>query len=287
MKRILTYSILIAFILLSACRKSDNPKIPTLIDVTVPLITKDAAGDGTISKDNPLAFKGKFVVDMYFKNGPQPSKFDVVVIKNGDKTNIKHIKDGITTFPTTVDITGQQLTTLFNAPIVLGDVFTIGVDVTTAAGQLFQAFPQPAKAQAYGAGLNGQPGASTSIDYIAVCPYNINDFVGPATVVDNDFWEDTYPVTITLQGSDTYKVDGYVQTPGYSFLIKVNVATQTLTIAKQIYGPKLPGTPYLNPAIEGKGVVDACKHQLVLSVEHTVSIGSFGPATVYIKAGGN
>jgi hypothetical protein len=68
-------------------------------------------------------------------------KFDVVVIKNNDKTNVKVLKTDVTTFPTELTITGTQLATLFNAPIVLGDKFDIGVDVTTYTGAKFEAFP--------------------------------------------------------------------------------------------------------------------------------------------------
>lgn len=282
MKKILTYSLLIAFTLLSACRKSDNEKIPELTRVPVPLVKKDASGNGTISKDDPAAFKGKFVVDLYFKDGPKPAKFDVVVMKNGDASKVLHLKDDVTTFPSTIEVTGTQLISLFQSPIVLGDKFTIGVNVTTQGGQLFDAFPAGKDVVPYGSGLTSQAGASTQIDYIAVCPFDINDFVGTATLDDPDFWEDTYPVTISLVGTDTYKVDGYVQTPGYSFLIKVNAATQTVTIAKQIYGPTLPTTPYKDPAIEGTGTIDACQNQIKLTVTNTVSIGSFGSANITI-----
>ena len=285
MKRILTYSILVAFILLSACRKSDNPKIPTLIDVTVPLITKDAAGDGTISKDAPLDFKGKFVVDMYFKDGPQPSKFDVVVIKNGNKNNVQHIKDGITTFPTTVDVTGAQLTALFSAPIVLGDDFTVGIDVTTAAGQLFQAFPQPGNAQAYGAGLNGQPGASTTIDYIAVCPLDLTKFLGDATVIDNFFWEDTYPVTITSPSPNVLKVTGINNQPNVSVLVYVDPATYGAKVPAEIIDKDVSGYvgPYTNLKMDGKGIVDACNTVINLNIAWTVDQGGFGTGPFIIK----
>ena len=47
MKKIIIYSILTAT-LLSACRKSDNPKIPTLTRVPVPSLLKEASGSETI-----------------------------------------------------------------------------------------------------------------------------------------------------------------------------------------------------------------------------------------------
>ena len=226
MKKIVTYSIIIAITLLSACRKSDNPKIPELTRIPVPLITKDISGDGTISNDDPLAFHGKFNVDNYFKNDTKPKQLDVVIIKNGDNSKVIHIKDGVTTFPTSFDITGPQLVQYFGSPILLGDKFTIGANVTTQSGQMYEAFPTEKDSKGkyinpYGAGLTTQAGASVQIDYISVCPFNMNDFVGTDTLIDPDFWGATYPVTVTLIGTDTYKVDGYVQQPGASFLIKL------------------------------------------------------------------
>lgn len=276
MKKILVFTIIAAFTFLSACRKSDNPKLPELTRVPVPLITKDLTGDGTISKDNPAGFKGKFIVDLYFKDGPKPAKFDVVVIKNGDKTNVKHIQDGVTAFPTTVNVTGAQLITLFGSAIVLGDKFTIGVNLTTAAGQFFEAFPPGPGSVAYGSGLINQPGASTQIDYIAVCPFDISQYVGPATANDPYFWEDSYPVTVTLEGTNGLRVKGINQTPSESVLITINPATLDATVTKQIIDPAPPFFSYTNLAMEGKGTVDACNKRINMNITWTVSQGSFG-----------
>ncbi|MEO6820163.1 MAG: hypothetical protein ABI204_10575 [Ginsengibacter sp.] len=285
MKRILTYCILAAFVLLSACRKSDNPNIPKLTAVSVPLITIDGSVDVTISKDDPLAFKGKFIVDEYFKNGPKPAKYDVVVIKNDNKDNVKHIKDGITTFPTSVDVTGQQLTTLFNAPIVLGDKFTIGVDVTTEAGQLFEGFPKLADAEAYGSGLNGQAGASTTISYSAVCPIYIEDFLGDATVVDNFFWGSTYPVTVTNPSPGVLQVTGVNEQPGVSVLIYLDTKYYTAKVPAEIIDKDVSGYvgPYTNLKMDGKGSVDACKLSINLSIAWTVDQGGFGTGPWILK----
>ncbi len=282
MKKLLTYTFIAAFTFLAACRKSDNPKIPELTRVSVPLITKDAAGDGTISKDDPAGFKGKFIVDLYFKDGPKPAKYDVVVIKNGDKSKVIHLKDNVTSFPTTVDVTGPQLISLFGSPIVLGDKFTIGVNVTSAAGQLFEAFPPGPNTITYGSGLQGQPSASTQIDYIAVCAFDINQYVGTATADDPYFWADTYPVTVTLSGTNVLKVTGINQTPTESVLITINPATLEATVPKQIIDPAPPFFSYTNLSMTGKGTVDACNKKIVLNIDWNVTQGGFGagPFTV-------
>lgn len=276
-------SILISFLItifLFSCRKEDNPNLPDLIRVPQPQITKDASGDGTISRDNPLGFQGKFIVDVYFDIDVKPQKFDIVAIKNDDKSKIVTIQQNVTTFPTTVNVTGQQLTDLFGEPIVLGDKFTIGANVTTQSGQLIEAFPK--NATAFGSGVINQPGASPTINYIAVCPFNFDAFLGQVTVEDPGFWGD-YSATITKESDDTWRVSGWVESPTYSFLIKVNAATQTVTIAKQVYGPTLPTTSFTNPAVEGNGTVNACTTEMTLRITNTVTQGSFGTTTVVLK----
>src|SRR5215218_11376935 len=94
--------IFLLFVTVISCRKSDNPKLPDLIRVPTPLITKDTSGDGTISKDDPNSFRGKFIVDLFFKSDAPPQKMDIVIRKNGE--TVKPFKEGLTTFPTSLEI---------------------------------------------------------------------------------------------------------------------------------------------------------------------------------------
>lgn len=178
MKHIKILVLLVAgMAVISSCRKSDNPKLPELTRFSnTPLITKAAGSDQVISAQNPSSFSGKFTVDVYFKNEPLPQKFDVVVIKNGNTASVKTIKADVTSFPTSVTITGDQLATLFGSPIVLNDRFDIGVDITAQGGQKYLAFPTTGAA--YASGVSAQPGASTSINYQAVCKYDASVYQG-------------------------------------------------------------------------------------------------------------
>jgi len=279
MKHLLLYS-LAATVLFASCHKS-NSALPDLSRVPTPLITKDASGNATIDGNSPNTFNGKVIVDLFYKTDVKPAKFDLVVIKNGDKSIVKTIQAGITTFPTTVTVTGLELATLFGTPIVVGDQFEIGADITTQSGQKFEAFPL--SGNAYGANIANQPGASTSVIFTAVCPFDINNFIGAGHVVDPDFWGDTYPVTVTLQGTNVLKVTGWVEEPTYSILIKVDPVGLTATIDKQVYGPTLPTTPYTNPAVQGTGTVDACKLQIIMNLANSVTQGSFGSATTILE----
>lgn len=283
MKIIITYSIIIAITLLSACRKSDNPKIPDLIRIPIPLITVDISGDVTISGDDPASFKGKFIVDNYFKDDTKPEKLDVVIIKNGDHSKVVHFKDGITTFPTSLEITGTQLIALFGEPIVLGDQFTIGTNVTAPGGKMYEAFPDVKDGNGnyfspYGAGINTQASASTEINFTCVCAFNINDFVGAATVTDPFFWEGSYDVTVTLEGTNLVKISPVNTMAQESFLIKLDPKFFTATVDKQVIDPDVSSWigPYTNLAVAGKGSVDACQRSLNLNLNWTVDQGSFG-----------
>lgn len=285
MKRLLTYSIIIAITFLGACRKSDNPNIPDLTRVPVPLITVDEEADITISKDDPALFKGKFVVDNYFKEGSKPKKLDILIIKNGDNSSAVHFKDDITTFPTTLDITGVQLIALFG-PMIQGDEFTIGANVTTEKGEMFEGFPNAQDSRGkyvnpYGGGLNGLPGASTQISYSVVCPLIIDDFVGEATVVDPYFFEGEYKVTISKAEPGVLKVTGINEEPNVAILINLDGKRYTASVAGQIVSDRYG--PYHNLTMTGKGSIDACKNSLKLTINWTVDEGSFGDGDFIIK----
>jgi len=189
MKKIIIFSLLISSFTagFNSCRKEDNVKLPELTRVPLPLITKDPGGDDVISGQEPASFNGKFVVDMYFPNDIKPQKADAVVIRNGDKSIVKTIQADITSFPTTVEVTGTQLATLFGEPIVAGDNFQIGVDLTTVDGLKFEAFP--ITGNAYASGTAAQPGSSTTITYVAVCAFDQRAFHSNYTVQLDD-WPD-------------------------------------------------------------------------------------------------
>jgi len=169
MKKIIILSLYLFSIsgLFTACSKDENGELPdNLTQFPTPLVVKVAGTDQSISAANPNAFSGKFKVGLYFLTGTPPQKYDVVVIKNNDKANVKVIQANVTTFPSDITITGSQLATLFGAPIVAGDVFDISVDVTIFTGQKFEAFP--VTGNAYASGIAAQPGSSTLVRYTTI-----------------------------------------------------------------------------------------------------------------------
>jgi hypothetical protein len=292
MKKFLSI-LIIATAVIAGCRKNDNPKLPDGIQSTpLPLLVQDTGS--TVLIQDVAAFASKFSVQLYFPNGAKPKKFDLVVAMSGDYTNVKTLKADVTSFPTTVDVTGPQLAQLFGiaeADIVPGDYFEIRANITTGNGTFLEGFTPNAldpdsnavAIAPYGTDVSTFPGSHLTITYRAVCPLNLDDFVGTYTLDDPDFWGASYSVNITRDGtSNRLKVTGFVQDPSAVIYLTVKESAQTITVPKQTYLPILPTTTYHNPSVEGTGVVNACNNAITLTLDNTVDEGSFGSSTVKI-----
>lgn len=293
MKRILLYSVL-ATLLFASCRKSDNSKLPDLSRVPVPLIKKDASANATIDGNAPNSFTGKVTVDLFFKDDTKPAKFDIVAIKNGNKSIVKIIQADVKSFPATVTITGLQLATLFGSPIVLGDKFDIGADVYTQGGQKFEAFPLVGAG--YGAGVANQPGASTSVTYASVCQFSIDDFAGTFKVTVDDWNDFGVGSNITITKVSATKLSFVSPVNNQPIIIDVNSTSFVTSVASQAYGDYKaagidPTWPYGNAnivsVVSTKNFVDPCTKIISIGVVYTVSVGQFtnsgGPFILEMK----
>lgn len=289
MKKIIFYSLYLFSVaaLFSACRKEDNPRLPELTRFPLPLVVKVAGTDQVISAQDPNAFSGKFTVGLYFPNDVPPKKFDVVVMKNNDKGNVKLLQADVTSFPTEISVTGQQLATLFGAPVVLGDKFDIGVDVTTYSGAKFEAFP--AIGNPYASGIAAQPGASTFVRYEAVCQFDPNVYQGPFEVV-SDEWGDYQAgniVQLTMIDATHFSFK-YLADDASPIVVTVNPNTNAVTVPKQVYGTGYsPGWPYGNISAESvpsvENFVAPCAGTFSVVLKHTVAAGSFGEYKIVLK----
>ena len=268
MKTIVAYSIFLAVFasIFGACRK-DDAEPPPDTRFPLPLITKDTTGDEFIPGRDPASFLGKFVVAMYYGTAVKPQKIDVVVIRNDNKANVKTIKADVTSFPAAIQVTGFQLTTLFDSTIKLGDKFEIGADVTTINGQKFEAFP--ATGNPYDADTATLPGSGFSIVYVAHCKFDLADFNGYYTVQVNT-WDfnvgDLIQVrpgavnSISITAWPHPDIGMYIRWP---MTIFVNLETLAVTIPWQTTG-EYGGGPAL--VIEGgTGTVSPCGDAITLS----------------------
>ena len=289
MKKIIIYSLCLFSVaaLFTACKKDVNGRMPELTRFPLPLVAKVANSDQVISAQAPNTFSGKYTVGLYFPNDNPPKKFDVVIIKNDDKTNVKVLKTDVTTFPTELTITGAELATLFGAPVVLGDKFDIGVDVTTITGAKYEAFPTVGNS--YASGVAAQPGASTFVRYEAVCQYVPAAYQGPYEVV-TDEWGDYAPGAIVqlTRIDDTHFSFNYLAADPKPIVVTVNPITNAVTVAKQVYGSGYPpGWPYGNISAESipstDNFVAPCAGTFSVLLKHTVAAGSFGEYKLVLK----
>jgi len=288
MKKIIIFSFYLfsVAITFTACKREFG-KIPELSRFPLPLVVKVAGTDQVISAQSPGAFSGKFNVGLYFPNDAPPKKFDVVVIKNNDKANVKMIKADVTSFPTEIAITGTQLATLFGSPIVLGDRFDFSVDVTTYTGAKFEAFP--ITGNPYAAGIAAQPGASTFVRYEAVCQYKPDVYQGAFEVV-TDEWGDYAPgdiIQLSLVDATHFSFK-YGAADALPIVVTVNTITNAVTVPKQVYGSGYPpGWPYGNISAESVASPDnfvaPCAGTFSVRLKHTVAAGSFGEYTIVLK----
>ncbi|MBL0357297.1 MAG: hypothetical protein IPP72_10620 [Chitinophagaceae bacterium] len=278
MKKIIAL-VFVTALLVTGCRKSDNPQLPDMERVPIPSVVRDAASDKFISPVDPNSFNGKVIVDLFYKNDVKPRKFDVVVIKNDNKANTMVLQADVTTFPVTVNITGAQLATLFGAPIQEGDRFDIGVDVTSQSGKKYPAFPEVGTP--YGAGVNGSAGGiSLAVRFVMLCRFNADAYSGDFKVI-TDQWVD-YPVgaIITLARVDDNTVSfEYAADDAQPILVHVNPATNETSVALQEYGSyggemfscKSAATP------RDDDNVSPCEGTLTINLEHIgEASGSFG-----------
>ena len=289
MKKIIAFSLYLFSVaaVFTACRKEDNPKIPQLTRFPLPQIVKVAGTDLVISALDPNSFTGKFTVGLYFEGDEPPSRFDVVVIKNDNKSIVKTIKSNVTTFPTEITITGAELATLFGAPVVVGDKFDISVDVTTLDGKKYEAFP--ITGNSYAAGVAAQPGASTFIRYEAVCQYDPNLYKGNFVVI-TDEWADYAPGTVVpLTMIDaTHFSFKYAAADAKPIVVTVNTITNAVTVAKQVYGSGYPpGWTFGDISAESvpsvQNFVAPCAGTFSVVLKHTVAAGSFGEYKIVLR----
>jgi hypothetical protein len=249
-----------------ACQKNNVAPVP---DTRFPLpsIIKDTTADVFISGKDPEDFLGKFVVDMYYGTEVIAQKVDVVVIRNGDKSNVKVIKSGVTSFPASIEVTGTQLTTLFDS-IKLGDVFEIGADVTAKDGRQYTGFP--ITGDPYNADTATLPGSSFSIAYSTNCAFDKNDFNGFYKVLTNT-WDyqvgDSVEVrpgpgnTLLITAWPNPDVGNFTRIP---MKVEVDPVTFVATVPLQVVGEFAGGTAHTID--EGSGTVSPCGDKITLSL---------------------
>jgi len=281
MKSSLIFSFLLGALIISGCRKDDNPKVPDFEKVPVPLITLAEGSLDKIPVSDPASYSATIVIDRYFKNSPAPKQLDVFIIKNGDVTNQKPLQEGITSFPTNITVTGQQLIDFFG-PVEIGDQFTIGADVTTLGGSKIIAFS--ADHTTYAPGIFNMPGSSPELNLIAACVFDPANFTTGDYEVVVDEWEDYTPgdiITVT-QIDDTHYSFEYAADNPNPIIMEVNPETSEVTVAPVMYGD-YGGAEATAKSVEGSEV-DPCDTSFHLILNHDLpDFGFNGDFAITLK----
>ena len=279
MKKYLYY-FLFTFAVFAGCSKNDGPVPNDIIleRVPEPQVTKES-GSQSIDVTNLDGFQGEFSVGVYYDSDIQPSKYDVVVRKNNNDTTVKVFKKDVTTFPTALTINTNDFETLFGEPVVLGDNYDIGVDVYTASGKKYEAFPLVGAG--YATSIPQQPGATTSIRYSAICQYHDEAYQGDFKILEDEWADysagDIVPVTRIDATHFSFK---YAAPDALPIIVTVDPLTNEISVAKQVYSPSGYGLGYGALSVESvsdqRNVVSPCDGKFGIVLKHTVSIGSFG-----------
>jgi hypothetical protein len=274
-------SLLLALsIFVASCSSDGNGNLPDLERVPIPLLKLDDNADVLIQE--PTEFKGKFTVDMYFKNDVAPKQVDIVVAKNGDYKTVKILQAAVTTFPVTVDIDAAKLATAFGmnvSQIVPGDFFEVGTNIITQSGMTIPAFSDVSNQ--FSADVSNFPGSSLSLKYPVVCPLDLDEFVGKFTAVDPGFMEYDYPVTITREGENVLVITGFVDDPESVIKVTVDPRTTKTSVPSTLATPSIFG--YHNLRVVGTGEINACTNSFTINLGYTVDEGNFGNYLLTVK----
>lgn len=266
---------------MAACRKSDNERVPELTKVPLPLLKK-VSGNATISVLEADKFTATFSVGLYYPDADKPAKFDVVVRKNSNNATTKVIKADVTTYPSEVTVTGPQLISLFgNTAIKLGDKFDFGVDVTLSDGKKFLAFPTVGVP--FSSGGASVAGSAPSIAYEAVCAFKMSDYGAIGSTVDfviaSDAWGDyvkgdVIPVKIIDETSLSFE---YPANNAKPIVIKIDPVTNVTSVAQVTFGdyglPQYGDFITKSKAGSAGNTVTPCETGVSVELEFTSSKG--------------
>lgn len=289
--KIILNAFLLFMVLLAGCKKNDGRYPDDIALVRVPYVNvkTDITGNAAILV-NPTVFNGKYTVSLLYPNDIKPDKVDLVVIKNGDKSSVKLLQAGITTFPSTYNVTAAQLETLFGAPIKLGDNYDIGADIYLGENK-YEAFPLGTGVTAYGGtGQANQPGFQPTTRFSAICSYDPSIYQGNFVVVSDAFGSGLKPgnvVTLTQISNSSFSFiyPHPSMTGQLPVIVSVNTGNNITSIASQKVGTMF--FTFNNPNFAASGLtnnfVAPCVKEVTLNITYSVTEGSFGTFALRLR----
>ena len=279
----------IGIFLLPTCQKDPDLRWPDFKFGAIPLVTKDATKDQNIDFNNLSTFTGTVNVDLYFKDKDKPKSMDLMVIMNNDLTNSAVVQAGITSFPTSVNITTTTLVNLLpklnnQSELKLGDFFRFYVNITLEDGTFING--NDTLYTAYSSALPNWPDASLEVVYTVVCPLDLNEFVGDYEM-DDGYPSDLCVVTVSKDPDNAPNgliITNFYGPPNPSANLKpvkitVNPATYEITLNSTpfVLAGWLWSTAYTDFTLDlFKGSLDACTGNFSASALCSCGAGSFG-----------
>ncbi len=268
--------------LLPTCQKDPNLPYPDLQEGVAPVILKNTDLDQTLDVFNLSAFNASVDVDIYFETLPQ--SMTIMISMNDDYENKAVLRENVTTFPTSIGLTANDLVTLLPGldsinQLQPGDFFRVYAVTTLEDGTVIDGLDT--LYNAYGDGIANLPGSSVDVVYPVVCPYDPDFATGSYRCV-SEGWNVDGDVTITADPEDPYTIyvvgmaelDGAVEDLG-PMVMHINPATYEVTVDRSILSSSFFG--YHNFAYSGSGVYNSCDGSYELKLQPSVDEGGWNP----------
>ncbi|MFO7370636.1 MAG: hypothetical protein R6X09_10235 [Bacteroidales bacterium] len=274
----------VGVITLPMCQKDPDLRIPDLQTGVAPLIEKNTDLDQTIDIFYPEDFEAAVNVDLFFEDMPQ--SMEIMVAYNDDVTNRAVLRENITSFPTSVNFTMENLIALlpeFDSVEQLnpGDFFRVYAVITLKNGTVIDGLDT--LYNAYNPSISNQPGSSVSVRYPVVCPFDPDFAQGDYHCVSED-WSVDGDVIITVDPDDptTFYIAGMAELDGATedlgpLVMHINPVTYAVTVDKTALASDFFG--YTNFSYEGTGVFNSCDGSYEMSLKPTVAEGGWGTFT--------
>lgn len=277
----------------SGCERDENGRMPDDIQDanTGLLIINSAATHPFINLADPAAYQVQATVDLLFEG--DFNKIDVVVVYNGDYAN-QYVVTTVTTVPSTVTITGQNLIDVIPAltsadDIEEGDVFNLFTSIELADGRYLPGYTSLGS-NALSPGIRNiigsEKGGVAFLPINVPCEFILEDYLG--AVDYSEFWAPDlfeYPGEVRLDpdytGTDPTKI-GLILADIWdgTWNLKVELSTYDYSIiglpASQVMAASVFG--YSTPTwSQISGTVNTCDQTLVVNINRfCVTVGCFG-----------
>lgn len=284
MKLILASLFTVMFI--TSCTKDGGDSVIDTQNGGLPNIAKVANSDQSINLaalNNGDDINLSFTVDI--ARGDVASMDIVGIYKQGTSVQKTILRSGITTFPSTVNLTKADLFNAFDAittaaDITIADKLIISADVTLKDGTVNQVFSDDGTPR-FGADIANSQQFSVSQTYIISCPLDdASQFTGDYTVVQ-DTWADYEPgetVPVLYDSTDgllKFRIlstnNPYINNPDTSYmLVTIDPTNSSVTVLSN-EGFDYGGGDVFE--VTGTGAVGSCTGDISL----TLSFGPYGP----------